>query len=87
METSTWYVTKYALTKGIMRIEVSESDFWSYGEATCIRYKENGYPLNFRVNKEVFNTLEAAKQKADELRNKKVWNLTKQINKLVDMEF
>ena len=69
------YVTKYALTKGIEYIEVSET-FFPYLVKENIRY-----PRTFRIG-DWFENKEEARFRAELMRTKKILSLQKQIEKL-----
>ena len=76
------WITKYALTKGIIEAE---------GEV--VRDHPNIFYANEIVNglfgegKEWHRTKESAIQKAEEMRQKKIASLKKQIKKLEEMRF
>lgn len=72
------YITKYALTKGILEKEASVSDL----RAFC-----NGDYSSYGIGSEAFYTLEEALNNAEERRNKKIESLKKKINKLENLKF
>ena len=74
------YVTKYALTKGIEYIEVSETIFPDLVEEN-IRY-----PRNFHIG-DWFENKEDAIKNAEEMRIKKLQSLDKQIKKISKLKF
>ena len=74
------YVTKYALTKGIEYIEVSETIFPDL-------VKENiRYPRNFHIG-DWFENKEDAIKKAEEMRIKKLQSLDNQMKKISKLKF
>lgn len=76
--TKTYYVTKYALTKGI--IEVKGAQITESGSLTK--------GVWFYINKgDFFETAEAAQERAKEMANNKLNSLNKQIGKLNDLIF
>lgn len=77
------YITKYALTKGILEKEARVSDFG------CGRLRAfcNGDYSSYGIGSEAFYTLEEALNIAEERRNKKIESLKKQINKLENLKF
>lgn len=86
METKV-YVTKYALTKGIqeMVMNVVNSDFDDniyYARKRC-RFEL----ISFRIGIEAFLTKEEAIKKAEDMRDKKIKSLKKQIEKLDKLKF
>ena len=74
------YVTKYALTKGIEYIEVSET-FFPYLVKENIRY-----PRNFHIG-DWFESKEDAIKKAEEMKNKKLQSLENQMKKISKLKF
>ena len=72
------YITKLALTEGI--IEVDDPEF--YGEYICFgRYREFVNPCNW------FRTKQEAISRAEEMRVNKIASLMKQIANLESMKF
>ena len=74
------YVTKYARTKGIEYIEVSET-FFPYLVKENIRY-----PRNFHIG-DWFESKEDAIKKAEEMKNKKLQSLENQMKKISKLKF
>ena len=74
------YITKYALTKGILKREVN-----ACGSATMVRDAIN--LLTFYHADEWHTTFEAAAVKAEDMRQKRILSLQKQIRKLGKLEF
>ena len=76
------WITKYALTRGIFEMEVksqSKDGTAVYGKAWDDCYRGEG--------KEWHRTKESAIQKTEEMRQKKIDSLKKQIEKLERMKF
>jgi hypothetical protein len=87
----TAWITKYALTKGIIQAEVEEcgNALGEFGGMIFL-YKKSGesWPQYFHgEGKEWHRTHEAALKKADEMRQAKIKSLQKQIAKLQGVEF
>lgn len=80
------FITRYALTRGIIEketeITVYKSPIEEPIECACVEE----WP-GYTIGKEAFYTLEEAVKKAEEMRNKKIASLRKQIEKLEKMEF
>ena len=75
-----YYITKYALTKGILEVE---------GEASGEHLKTNGvggFETNF-YDRDWWKDEKDAKIRAETLRLQKIENLKKQINKLETLKF
>ena len=76
------WITKYALTDGIIEAE-GESCGLEWVSASW----DNGYRCNDFEQGEWFDTKERAIQKAEEIRQKKIASLKKQIEELEGMRF
>lgn len=76
------YITKYALTQGIKKMEVEDVGDGMVAVKTGIFY---GYYHG--EGREWHKTKEGAIKKAEEMRDKKIENLKKQIKKLENMKF
>ncbi len=74
------YITKYALTRGILKREVN-----ACGSATMVRDAIN--LLTFYHADEWWESWEAARNKAEDMRYKKALSLKRQIEKLRKLEF
>lgn len=74
------WITKYALTKGILIKEAEECDFNG-----MIKAKYGSYYHG--EGREWHRTKESAIKKAEEMRQKKIQSLKNQIEKLEKMEF
>ena len=77
------WITKYALTTGIIEAEAEEC------EHDMIRvYKDSFYPSYYhKEGREWHRTKESAIAKAEEMRQKKISSLKKQVKKMEDMKF
>lgn len=76
------WITKYALTKGILEKECEDRGNGAVKEA------ENRFPIYYhREGDEWHRTKESAIKKAEEMRQKKIASLKKQIEKLEKMRF
>ena len=76
------WITKYALTDGII-----EAEGEPYGLEWVLASWDNGCRCNDFEQGEWFDTKERAIQKAEEMRQKKIASLKKQIKKLEEMRF
>lgn len=74
------YITRWSLTEGIIECDgqVRKCDGIVHAE---------DYFVEFVLNKDAFLTRKAAKQKAEDMRSKKIASLKKQISKLEKMKF
>lgn len=80
----TVWITKYALTKGIISAKVKKHSSSKFEYL----YLENDSPnIIYDLGKNAFLTEDDAKVKARVMRDEKVESLKKQIKKLVSMEF
>jgi hypothetical protein len=89
-KTITAWITKYALTKGIIKAEVEECENAAGEFRGMIALRRSGvsWPQYFHgESKEWHRTYEAALEKADEMRQAKIKSLQKQIAKLQGVEF
>lgn len=76
------WITKYALTDGIVEKECE------YFEDGSVREIGNSFPIYYHgEGKDWHRTKESAIKKAEEMRNKKIESLKKQIKKLEEMKF
>lgn len=80
----TYYVTKYALSKGIQKIETDEI-FCS----SLIRYYAPGSytPQHFTLGRDIFDNFEAAKIQAEVMRQRKIITYQKGIRKMAALVF
>lgn len=77
------WITKYALTDGII-----EATGYKFEETRYEVYNEKGeYCGSFRPGKYLFMDKQSAVKKAEEMRQKKIASLKKQIEKLERMRF
>ncbi len=75
------FITKYALTKGILE---KEAEIHDYGhEIAYVKGEFSSYSLG----KEAFRTREQAMERAEKMRLKKIASLKKQIEALEKMKF
>lgn len=72
------YITKWALTEGVMEREGIIDGKHVYVE---------GFLIRFSIGDDLFLTPEEAKQNAEEMREKKIASLKKKIKKLEKMKF
>ena len=82
------WITKYALTRGI--IKINDSSFhrtYVKPNGTICFYDEFGDMVCSYRRSEYFGLKELAIQKAEEMRQKKIASLKKQIEKLEGMRF
>lgn len=82
------WITKYALTKGILQKETDDFclDTDPTGNMICIN--DNGYRKYYHgEGDEWHKTKDGAIAKAEEMRLKKITSLEKQIDKLENIEF
>ena len=77
------YITKYALSSGILEKEARIED---YGNGH-LRAFVNGYYSSYEIGSEAFLTKEDALKNAEERRLKKIESLKKQIEKLEVLRF
>jgi hypothetical protein len=77
------YITKYALTRGIIEKEARISD---YGGGH-LRAFANGDYSSYGIGSEAFYTKEEALKNAEKRRTKKIESLRKQIQKLENIKF
>lgn len=75
------FITKYALTKGILE---KEAEIRDYGYE--IAYVKGGFS-SYSLGKEAFRTREQAMERAEKMRLKKIASLKKQIEALEKMKF
>lgn len=77
------WITKYALTQGIIKSEAEDC-----GDRMIRVKNENGYFEYYHgEGKEWHKTEESAIEKAEQMRQKKIESLKKQIQKLEKMKF
>ncbi|WP_293666487.1 hypothetical protein [uncultured Parabacteroides sp.] len=77
------FITNYALTKGIIE---KEAEIRSYRDESKYAYVR-GESIGYRMAKEAFYNHEDAIKKAEEMRQKKISSLKKQIEKLEKLTF
>jgi len=81
----TVWITKYALTKGIIEAEAKKTSY----DSVLINIKglDLKLPTNWFYQGDWHTTKEAAIVKAEEMRQKKIKNLRKQLEKLEEIRF
>lgn len=77
------FITKYALTKGILEKEAEIRDYGYEYEIAYVKREFSSYSLG----KEAFRTREQAMERAEKMRLKKIASLKKQIEALEKMKF
>lgn len=77
------FITKYALTKGILEKEAGICD---YGNGHIRAYVKGEFS-SYSLGKEAFRTREQAMERAEKMRLKKIASLKKQIEALEKMKF
>lgn len=77
------FITKYALTKGILE---KEAEICDYGNGHIRAYVKGDFS-SYSLGKVCFKTKEQAIEKAEKMRLKKIASLKKQIEALEKMKF
>ena len=82
-----YYITKYALSDGILFEECSESI--SEGYVHIVGYNNRTRILDsfLKLDVDAFETFEEARRKAETMRNKKIESLKKQLERLEKLRF
>ena len=85
------YVTKWALTQGILKMEADKTDETIYpnrtvGTASVPGNPGKSYTQNFHGN-EWHPTMSQAIERAEEMRRRKIVSLQKQMEKLQNLKF
>ena len=75
----TMWMSKYALTKGVQRVEARQLGNSDY-------YKVNGFPV-LKLGLNIFSTQKEAFAKAETLRQNKIASLCRKLDKLEDLDF
>ena len=84
------WITKYALTQGVEEIDsnqVKEFEMTDTGYLCFRRNEKYSFVTEIYSQKEWYRTKESAIKKAEEMRQKKIESLKKQIEKLERMRF
>ena len=84
------WITKYALTQGIEEIDSNQVKEFEMTDTGCLCFRRNGkysFVTEIYSQKEWYRTKESAIKKAEEMRQKKIASLKKQIEKLEKMRF
>lgn len=79
-----YYLTKYALTKGIIEVKEEEEVGTRFDGKTV---KLKGYFDFFYLGKDLFNSHDEAKKVAEQMCVKKIESVKKQLKKLEKMTF
>lgn len=82
----TVYITKYALTRGIIKAEAKIQSF-NYLTKEEQRAYINGYYNSLVISTDAFFSFDEAKKKAEQMKLKKIASLKKQIQKLEKLSF
>ena len=77
------FITKYALTKGILE---KEAEIYDYGNGHIRAYVKGEFS-SYPLGKVCFKTKEQAMERAEKMRLKKIASLKKQIEALEKMKF
>lgn len=81
------YITKYALTAGILEKEAEERHDNFNDKVLYALVKEDIGMTCYRIGIDAFYNIEDAKKNAEEKRSKKIESLKKQIKKLENIKF
>lgn len=81
-----FYITKYALTQGIIEIDTDTLDSYRIDGGYLTTFDENFAPATFRTG-EWYSTKSFALSDAEHRRIKKIESLKKQIEKLEKIKF
>ena len=84
------WITKYALTQGVEEIDSNQVKEFEMTDTGYLCFRRNGkysYTTELYSQKEWHQTKEFAIKKAEEMRQKKIESLKKQIKKLEEMRF
>ena len=83
---TTYYISKYALTKGVYAVETEEPLF--EGTLLTVYRQDSFFPEHYHnEGQDWHRTREAANAKAEQMRVKKIATLKKQITKLEATRF
>jgi hypothetical protein len=77
-----YYITKYALSKGILYEECAVSSLGEY-----LRLVNDQWMNIFKIGRDAFETYEEAHRKAVFMRDKKIKSLKKQLTRLEKLRF
>lgn len=77
------FITKYALTKGIIE---KEADIHSFRDGSKFAYVRGEF-IGYKMTVDAFYNYESAIQRAEEVRKKRIASLKKQIEKLEKLSF
>ncbi|WP_304977218.1 hypothetical protein [Parabacteroides goldsteinii] len=77
------FITKYALTKGIIE---KEADIHSFRDGSKFAYVRGEF-IGYKMIVDAFYNYESAIQRAEEVRKKRIASLKRQIEKLEKLSF
>lgn len=77
------FITKYALTKGIIE---KEADIHSFRDGSKFAYVRGEF-IGYKMTVDTFYDYKSAIQRAEEMRKKKIASLKRQIEKLEKLSF
>lgn len=77
------FITKYALTKGIIE---KEADIHSFRDGSKFAYVRGEF-IGYKMTVDAFYDYESAIQRAEEMRKKRIASLKRQIEKLEKLSF
>lgn len=78
------FITKYALTKGIIE---KEADIHSFRDGSKFAYIRGELFIGYKMTVDAFYDYESAIQKAEKMREKRIASLKRQIGKLEKLSF
>lgn len=78
------FITKYALTKGIIEVSSDKVQQSSYDKRF---FHVDGYFNGFTLGANIFRTREEAVKVAEQMRDKRIKSVKKQLNELQKMTF
>jgi hypothetical protein len=78
----TFFVTKWALTKGILQVQATRREGISYKKGYFIDTQSRKLSTNLFFNDDFHESLEAAQKHVEKIKERKLANLQKQIGKI-----
>ena len=81
-----WYSTKYALSEGIVEIDDSLCRLSTSGNYVVVSMN-GGYQQCFSIGRDMHNNKQDAIKRANEMRERKIASVKKQLLKLEKMSF
>jgi len=83
-----FYVTQYALTKGILKYDEHNTKSISICEDGYVNIVDTSEDWHiFKIGKDCYETVEDARRKAEHMRLAKIRNLEKKLEKLKSLTF